>query len=86
MDVQSLDEKMVTFESEGITPHMFQYQITKRAKSQRKHIVLPEGNDDRILQATARLQKQAIVDLTILCDAAQITTTLKRLGITLDIS
>lgn len=86
MDVQSLDEKMVTFESEGITLHMFQYQITKRAKSQRKHIVLPEGNDDRILQATARLQKQAIVDLTILCDAAQITTTLKRLGITLDIS
>jgi phosphate acetyltransferase len=86
VDVQSLDEKVVTFESEGITPHMFQYQITKRAKSQRKHIVLPEGNDDRVLQAAERLQKQDIVDLTILGDAAQITAAIKRLGLSLDVS
>ncbi|RYZ51826.1 MAG: phosphate acetyltransferase, partial [Chitinophagaceae bacterium] len=43
VDVHSLDEKLITYKSEGITPHMFQYQITKRARSQRKHIVLPEG-------------------------------------------
>jgi phosphate acetyltransferase len=86
VDVQSLDEKVVTFESEGITPHMFQYQITKRAKSQRKHIVLPEGADDRILQAAERLQKQDIVELTILGDAAQINASIKRLGLALDVS
>ncbi len=86
VDVQSLDEKVVTFESEGITPHMFQYQITKRAKSQRKHIVLPEGSDDRVLQAAERLQKQDIVDLTILGDAAQITAAVKRLGLALDLN
>jgi hypothetical protein len=27
---------------------MFQYNLVKRAKKHRKHIVLPEGNDDRI--------------------------------------
>lgn len=84
VDVKSLDEKLVTFESEGITPHMFQYQITQRAKSRRKHIVLPEGNDDRVLKAAARLLSQDIVDLTILGDAAQIAASLKRLGLTVD--
>ncbi len=55
VDVQALDQKIVTFKPEGITPHMFQYQLAKWAKKILKHIVLPEGNDDRILQATARL-------------------------------
>ncbi|RYZ29543.1 MAG: phosphate acetyltransferase, partial [Chitinophagaceae bacterium] len=84
VDVKSLDEKLVTFKSEGITPHMFQYQITKRARSQRKHIVLPEGNDDRILKAAARLQNQEIVDLTILGDTVQIASSIKRLGLHID--
>ncbi|HEY1023003.1 MAG TPA: phosphate acetyltransferase, partial [Flavisolibacter sp.] len=86
VDVKSLDEKLITFESEGITPHMFQYQITKRAKSQRKHIVLPEGDDDRVLKAAARLQNQDIVDLTILGDPAQVATSFKRLGLNVDTS
>jgi phosphate acetyltransferase len=86
VDVKSLDEKLITFESEGITPHMFQYQITKRAKSQRKHIVLPEGDDDRVLKAAARLQNQDIVDLTILGDPTQITASFKRLGLQVDTS
>ncbi len=51
VDVKALDEKMITFKPEGITPHMFQYQLTKWAKSEIKHIVLPEGNEDRILKA-----------------------------------
>jgi phosphate acetyltransferase len=84
VDVKSLDDKLITFESEGITPHMFQYQITKRAKSQRKHVVLPEGDDDRVLKAAARLLNQDIVDLTILGDPAQITASFKRLGLNID--
>jgi phosphate acetyltransferase len=86
VDVKTLDEKIITFESEGITPHMFQYQLTKWAKSQRKHIVLPEGNDDRILKAAARLINQDIVDLTVLGNPADITAAAKRLGLNLDFS
>ncbi len=41
VDVKTLDEKLVTFKPEGITPHMFQYQLTKWAKNEIKHIVLP---------------------------------------------
>lgn len=84
VDIRILDEKLVTFKPEGLTPHMFQYQITKRAKSQHKHIVLPEGNDDRILKAAARLLNQDIVELTILGDKAQIAAAIKRLGLNID--
>jgi len=86
VDVKALEDKMVTFEPEGITPYMFQYQLTKRAKSSIKHIVLPEGNDDRILKAAARLISQEIVELTILGDPAAIAASIKRLGLNLDLN
>ncbi|RDC64933.1 phosphate acetyltransferase [Adhaeribacter pallidiroseus] len=86
VDVAALDEKIVTFTAEGITPHMFQYQLVKWAKSQKKHIVLPEGNDDRILRAAARLINQEVVDLTILGNTVDITAAVKRMGLPLDMS
>jgi len=84
VDTVALDEKIVTFQPEGITPHMFQYQLTKKAKSSIKHIVLPEGNDDRILKAAARLINKSVVQLTILGDATEISKSIKRLGLQLD--
>ena len=86
VDVNALEEKIITFTSEGMTPHMFQYQLTKWAKSQVKHIVLPEGNDDRILKAAARLVQKDIVKLTILGDPNEISASVKRLGISFDLT
>jgi phosphate acetyltransferase len=82
----ALDEKIITFKPEGMTPHMFQYQLVKRASKQRKHIVLPEGNEDRILKATARLVSQDLVDLTLLGEVNDITASVNRLGLNLDLS
>jgi phosphate acetyltransferase len=84
VDWKALDDKIYTFQPEGITPHMFQYQLVRSAKSQKKHIVLPEGNEDRILKAAARLIKQDVVDLTLLGDPAEITASIRRLGLDLD--
>ncbi len=86
VDVLALDEKIVAFIPEGITPHMFQYQLAKRAKQSVKHIVLPEGNDDRILKAAARLVQHEIVEITLLGDAAEITASIKRLGLNMDLN
>lgn len=85
IDMQALDQKIVTFKSEGITPHMFQYQLAKWAKKKIKHIVLPEGNDDRILKAAARLISEEVVNLTLLGDPQQIASSVKRLGLTIDL-
>lgn len=52
----------------------------------KKHIVLPEGNDDRILKAATRLINQDIVDLTILGDKQEVTASVKRLGLNFDLT
>lgn len=49
-----------------VTPQMFSYQLIEKAKSDLKHIVLPEGEDPRILQAASFLHQRRIVSLTIL--------------------
>jgi len=85
VDVKGLEKKIIFFRSLNITPRMFQYQILKRAKTEKKHIVLPEGDDDRILQAADALMKQNVVDLTILGDLETITASVKRLNLSLDL-
>ncbi|MNS50452.1 Phosphate acetyltransferase [compost metagenome] len=86
VDTKELDQRIITFEPEGITPRMFQYQLVKRAKKARKHIVLPEGNDDRILTAAARLVNQDIVDLTVIGNKDDIQAAVKRLALSVDIN
>ena len=81
VNASGLEEKIKTFHTVGITPHMFQYQMVKRAKSHKKHIVLAEGNDDRVLTAAARLLQQDIVKLTILGDKEEIDIALRRLNL-----
>jgi phosphate acetyltransferase len=84
VDLDSLTEKFIKFEVEGMTPKMFQYNLVKRAKKHRKHIVLPEGNDDRILIAAARLLLMDVVDITILGDKKQIASRVSELGLDID--
>ncbi|HEY2645236.1 MAG TPA: phosphate acetyltransferase [Galbitalea sp.] len=67
-----------------VTPLMFEYGILERAASNLKHIVLPEGNDDRILKAASTLLQRKVAALTILGDASAIRARAIELG--LDIS
>lgn len=51
-----------------MTPLMFQFQLIERARSDRRHVVLPEGDDVRILQAAASLLRLGVAELTLLGD------------------
>lgn len=84
--VDALSERLITFVAEGMTPKMFQYNMVKRAKQHRKHIVLPEGNDDRIIIAASRLLDMDVVDISIIGDKKQIESKVAELGITFDFS
>jgi phosphate acetyltransferase len=66
------------------TPQMFTYQLQLRARSNRKRIVLPEGDDDRIIRSAGRLLQRRVADLTILGDEAQIRLRSAELGVNLD--
>ncbi|PUZ25807.1 phosphate acetyltransferase [Chitinophaga parva] len=85
VDIDALDKKIVTYHSDVMTPHMFQYQLAQWAKRQKKTIVLPEGNDDRILLAAARLKAQQIVNVILLGNPTDIAASIKRLGIELEV-
>ncbi|WP_026729379.1 phosphate acetyltransferase [Flavobacterium denitrificans] len=86
VQIEALSERVITFEPEGMTPKMFQYNMVKRAKQHRKHIVLPEGNDDRIILAASRLMDMDVVDISIIGDKKQIESKVVELGVTLDFS
>ncbi|WP_395050459.1 phosphate acetyltransferase [Flavobacterium sp.] len=86
VDLDSLTEKFIKFEAEGMTPKMFQYNLVKRAKKHRKHIVLPEGNDDRIIMAASRLLAMDVVDISIIGNKKQIENKVAELGLPFDFS
>lgn len=66
VNIKDLQDKISITESDVVTPVMFEYQLFNRARQNRKHIVLPEGNDDRVLQAASILMKRNVVDITLL--------------------
>lgn len=84
--VDALIERLITFKSNGITPRMFQYNLLKKAKSSKKHIVLPEGLDERILRATKLLIDLDAVQITLLGDKKQIEEKITTLDIALDLN
>lgn len=81
VDFDSVLEHLINLKPKGITPRMFQYDLMKRAQKEKKHIVLPEGTDDRILISTSRLVAMDIVDITLLGDPVKIEEKIAQLGI-----
>lgn len=80
-----LAEQLITFKSDIFTPRMFQYNLLQRALKNKKHIVLPEGYDERVLQAAARLIKAQVVDLTLIGEKAKIKERIDKLDIPLNL-
>jgi phosphate acetyltransferase len=84
VNTEELLERMNVATSAVVTPLMFEYTLIERARSDKKHIVLPEGDDDRIIRATATLLARGVVDITLLGDESYIRHRAAELG--LDIS
>ena len=66
-----------------VTPLMFEFQLIERARAERKKIVLPEGDDDRVLRAAATVLKRGIADLVILGEPFEVRARAIELGIDL---
>lgn len=81
VNISELDKQISSFKIEGITPRMFLYNLFKSAKQAQKHIVLPEGGDDRILQAASMLAEDEIVKVTILGKNEDIKQRANQLGL-----
>jgi phosphate acetyltransferase len=84
VDMEALLAQLTIVQARGLTPRMFLYGLVQQAKSDKRHIVLAEGNDERILRAAEVLIKQDIVDLTLLGNPTEVQETAHRLGLSMD--
>ncbi|BBY80579.1 phosphate acetyltransferase [Mycolicibacterium pulveris] len=83
VDVAELLAQLAIPIPDVVTPQMFTYQLLDQARSDRRHIVLPEGDDDRILRAAGRLLRRKVADLTILGEESAIRFRAAELGVDL---
>jgi phosphate acetyltransferase len=80
----TLDAALDVPPTEVVTPLMFEYDLLARARGDRKHVVLPEGSDDRILRAASILLQRDVADLTILGEEQPVRARAAELGLRLD--
>ncbi|MFJ2667884.1 phosphate acetyltransferase [Nocardia fluminea] len=81
VDAPELLRRIQVPSSTVVTPQMFEYRLIERARADRKRIVLPEGDDDRILRAAGRVLQRKIADLTILGDETSVRARAAELGV-----
>lgn len=83
VDKHTLAQALETETEPVMSAAVFEHWLLTRAKADRKHIVLPEGEDDRILQAAHQLLAQDVADITILGVADDILRRADSLGLNL---
>ncbi|SDH27459.1 phosphate acetyltransferase [Sinosporangium album] len=66
VDSEGLAQRLGLGRSSRVTPLMFEQSLVERARAERRHIVLPEGEEDRVLRAAETVLRRGIADLTLL--------------------
>ncbi len=84
IDVVQLGEEIVKTRTAIVTPKMFEYELVKKAKKHRQHIVFPEGEEERIIRAAETLLRREVVDITLLGDEQRISDRISELGLRLN--
>ena len=81
VDGDALLDRLEVARTQAVTPLMFEHQLIDTAVADRRHIVLPEGEDERILRAADILLRRRVADLTLLGDPRVIQARAAALGV-----
>jgi phosphate acetyltransferase len=84
VDVEHLGEKVITTKTSIVTPKMFEYELLQKARAHTQHIVLPEGEEERVLRAAEILLSRGVVDITLLGSERLIRAKIAQLGLHMD--
>ena len=84
VDADALLERIEVPIPNVVTPQLFEYRLLDRARRDSRHIVLPEGDDDRVLRAAGRVLQRGIARLTLLGDETAVRARAAELGVVLD--
>jgi phosphate acetyltransferase len=83
VDTQKLVDLLKTAKTGVVTPKMFEFGLIQRAQSPRQRIVLPEGEEDRILYAAEQVLLRGIADVVLLGNEQKIRNKISHLGLNL---
>jgi phosphate acetyltransferase len=83
VEVEELASRIRLTRSDVVTPLMFSAGLLERARSDRRSIVLPEPDDDRVLRAAEELVHRGVASVTLVGDPAQVGARIERLGLNL---
>ncbi|MCG8553102.1 MAG: phosphate acetyltransferase [Desulfobacterales bacterium] len=81
VDIDRMMDKVITADATIMTPKMFEYELIRKARMFKKRIVLPEGDEERILRAVETILRREIVDITLLGDEKKIRHKIRKLGL-----
>jgi phosphate acetyltransferase len=84
VDTGELGRRIALERPARVTPIMFEYELIERARAGVRHIVLPEGDDERVLSAADILLRRGVVNLTILGDRDDVMARARALGADLE--
>jgi phosphate acetyltransferase len=83
INAQTLYQRIDLSRPARVTPIMFEHTLIEQAKADRRHIVLPEGTEERILRAAEILLLRGVADLTLLGSIREIEQKASFLGLSL---
>jgi phosphate acetyltransferase len=83
VDTEKIEQKVQNSQNDVMTPIMFEYKLFNIASKNKKNIVLPESDDDRILRAADIILKRNVADITLLGSEDEITDRAGKLGLNL---
>jgi phosphate acetyltransferase len=81
VDTAELTGRLDVARSDRVTPMMFEYELIERARADRRHVVLPEGVEERILRAAEILLRRGVCELTLLGPVDEIARRARELGL-----
>jgi phosphate acetyltransferase len=84
VNISEIEDRIEVVRSMRVTPIMFEYKLIQQAQSNRQHIVLPEGHEERILRASEILLQRQVVDITLLGNPEEIRQKISSLGLNLE--
>ncbi|MFX4291700.1 phosphate acetyltransferase [Streptomyces bohaiensis] len=83
VDTTALSGRLSVVRSDRVTPMMFEHELIERARADRRHVVLPEGTEERVLRAAEVLLRRNVCNLTLLGEEGAIRRRAAELGIDL---
>jgi phosphate acetyltransferase len=84
VDVPSLLGRVAVSRLDRVTPLLFQHELLVRARRDVRHIVLPEGEEDRILRAAEIILLRRVCRLTLLGKVEAVQQKIAALGLSLE--